>query len=664
MQDLFTDLKSAIEAAVRASLGDVVDAVPLEFPPDPSFGDLATPVALGLARTLRRKPREIAEDVARAIRDVPGIAEVSIAGPGFVNVRIDRSEAVHRLLDPAASLQTSGGKIVVEHTNINPNKAAHIGHLRNAVLGDSLVRALRALGHRVEVQNYIDDTGVQVADVVVALQKLEGVGADGFEVMVRRAEERVRRGGAGVDHDLWDLYARITSWYDEDKSRESLRAETLHALERHDGEIAQLGAFVAREVVRCHLRTMERLGVRYDLLPKESDILAHRFWHAAFERLKAADAIRLSESGKTAGCWVMNLPHDEDGDSEHEYEKVIVRSNGVVTYVGKDIAYQMWKFGLLAADFEYRPFPLFGYGDAPLWETAPPGTGTDGAPPFGSAERVYNVIDVRQSYLQRVVRRGLEAQGYAGEAERSIHFAYEMVALSPQTALEIKPDLKLSDEDRKRAYLDMSGRKGLGVKADDLIDRLEEKAKAEVQRRAPDLDAALASEIGHDVAIGALRYYMLRFTRNKVVAFDIDDALAFEGETGPYAQYASVRVARILEKYEERFGIPRTAILDLARRARFDAVPAEQALEHWSLVHVALRLPDTVRAAVANLELATLAKYAFELAQAINGFYHKFPILKEENGALRETRLAILLVADGALRAALGMMGVPVPPRM
>lgn len=664
MQDLFTDLKSAIEAAVRSALGDAVDAVPLEFPPDPSFGDLATPVALGLARTLRRKPREIAEEVARAIRDVSGIAEVSIAGPGFVNVRIDRSEAVHRLLDPAASLQTGGGKIVVEHTNINPNKAAHIGHLRNAVLGDSLVRALRALGHRVEVQNYIDDTGVQVADVVVALQKLEGVGADGFEAMVRRAEERVLRGGAGVDHDLWDLYARITSWYDEDKSRESLRSEALAALERHDGEIAHLGAFVAREVVRCHLRTMERLGVRYDLLPKESDILAHRFWHAAFERLKAADAIHLSESGKTAGCWVMNLPHDEDSESEHEYEKVIVRSNGVVTYVGKDIAYQMWKFGLLAADFEYRPFPLFSYADAPLWETAPPGSGADGAPPFGSAERVYNVIDVRQSYLQRVVRRGLEAQGYAGEAERSIHFAYEMVALSPQTALEIKPDLQLSDEDRKRAYLDMSGRKGLGVKADDLIDRLEEKARAEVQRRAPDLDAARASAIGHDVAIGALRYYMLRFTRNKVVAFDIDDALAFEGETGPYAQYASVRVARILEKYEERFGIPRTAILDLARRARFDAVPAEQALEHWTLVHVALRLPDTVRAAVANLELATLAKYAFELSQAINGFYHKFPILKEESSALRETRLAILLVADGALRAALGMMGVPVPPRM
>lgn len=672
MTDLFTRVRRRIAEIVQTEAGAPVEGLVVETPPDASLGDLATPVALRLAKALRRPPRQIAEDLARALREIEGVDEVEVAGPGFVNVRLDRDAALASLLEQAGTApapegdQTGREKIIVEHTNINPNKAAHIGHLRNAVLGDTLVRSMRHLGHPVEVQNYIDDTGVQVADIVVALTVLEGLDEAGVDGLIARCTAADDGPGTPLDHHLWDLYARVTRWFDEDESRLEHRRQVLHALEHDEGAAARIGGKVASQVVACHLRTMNRLGVRYDLLPRESDILGHRFWENAFARLKETGAVQLIEEGKNAGCWVMRLPHAEDeSDSEHEYEKIIVRSNGVVTYVGKDIAYQLWKFGLLGADFDYRPFPHFRYADGTeLVETAPSGQGDAGLGGFGSGSVVYNVIDVRQSYLQRVVKQGLVSLGYDKEAARSIHFAYEMVALSPQTALEIKPDLDLSEEDRKRPWLDMSGRKGLGVKADDLLDRLQSKAGDEVATRNADLDDAEREEIACQLAIGALRYYMLRYTKNKVVAFDIDDALAFEGETGPYCQYAVVRVRRIFDKLSERFGGTPGQWRERALGARFGAVPDEVALEHWKVVQRAAALPDTVRTAIDGLELSTLAKYAFELAQEVNSFYHKHSVLGEPDEEVRLARLAVLMAAETALLTALDLMGVPVPDRM
>ncbi|MCU0223736.1 MAG: arginine--tRNA ligase [Acidobacteria bacterium] len=669
MIDLFSTLRDAVAAAVRAAAPAAdpasAPAIPIEFPPDPALGDLATPAALGLARALKRPPRQIAEQLAPAIAALPGVAAVEIAGPGYVNVRIDRTAAVRTLLGPEPLPVPGAGKTVVEHTNINPNKAAHIGHLRNAVLGDTLVRSLAALGERVEVQNYIDDTGVQVADAVVGLTVLEGLDEAGVRARIDAARDRSAAGGHGFDYELWDLYARVTQWYEADRSRESHRQATLHALERREGPTARIGSMVATEILTCHLRTMQRLGIRYQLLPRESDILGHRFWETAFGRLKQTGTVALQAEGKAAGCWVMNLPHADDQEDSAEYEKIIVRSDGTVTYVGKDIAYQLWKFGLLGADFDYRPFAPFQYGDGSvLWETAPAGEGVPGAPSHGGAARVINVIDVRQAYLQRVVKAALERLGYPGEAERSIHFSYEMVALSPETALALQPGLVLSDEDRKRPWLDMSGRKGLGVKADDLLDRLETKALEEVRQRNPELPEPAARELARIVAVGAVRYYMLRFARKTIVAFDIDAALAFEGETGPYSQYAAVRVSRILDKLAEKLGGDEAAWRARAAAARFERLPAEVAADHWALVHRAARLPEAVRQATASLEFSTLAKYAFELAQAINAFYHRYPVLQEPDEAVRDARLAVLLVADRALRRALDLMGVPVPSRM
>ncbi len=669
MIDLYDQLRAAITATVRDLVSPEPDTVPIEFPPDPGLGDLATPVALSLARTLKRAPRQIAGELAEALGRIPGVVGVDVAGPGFVNIRIDRDGALATLLAEhgvdAPPRAGPDGKLVVEHTNINPNKAAHIGHLRNAVLGDTLVAALRALGQTVEVQNYIDDTGVQVADVVVALTEMESSDVANVAARVEAARARAGSGERGLDHELWDLYARVGRWYEEDEARLEHRARVLHALESGEGPLARAGSLISAEVAACHMRTMARLGIRYDLLPKESDILAHEFWNTAFETLRDAGAIERATSGKASGCWIMRLAHDESADDSEEYEKIIVRSNGTVTYVGKDIAYQLWKFGLLGRDFEYRPFAGFSYPDGTrAWETAPPGAGGGDPPAFGAARRVYNVIDTRQSYLQRVVQQGLERLGHADAARESVHFSYEMVALSPRTALELQPDLELSDDDLARPWLDMSGRKGLGVKADDLLDRLESKARDEVLARDPELGPEQAERLAREISVGALRYYMLRFARTTVVAFDIDAALAFEGETGPYCQYACVRVARIVDKLAASLGTDPESVTREAASARFGALPADVAAEHWALVHAASRLPDAVRQAVDTLELSALARYAFDLAQAINGFYHRHPVLKEPDDDVRTARLAVLLAADRSLRHALALMGVPVPSRM
>src|SRR5205085_3364883 len=193
-----------------------------------------------------------------------------------------------------------------------------------------------------------------------------------------------------------------------------LRGETLAAIEEGQGAAAELAEIVSVAIVRCHLATMERLGIEYDLLPRESEILHLKFWNAAFELLKQRNAIHVATEGKNNGCWVMNLAVNEGGTAgtsgiADDDAKVIVRSNGTVTYVGKDIAYQMWKFGLLGRDFAYRRFYTYETGDT-VWTTAATG-GEPDAPAFGHATEVFNVIDARQAYLQNVVIAGLRALG-------------------------------------------------------------------------------------------------------------------------------------------------------------------------------------------------------------------------------------------------------------
>ena len=652
----------------RDRYGLALDPPGFLYPPTPDLGDLALAIAFDLAKQLKRPPRALAEEISRALEGIPGLRQAAPAGGGYVNLFLDRPAYLRHLVQelPAPPAAPAGHKVIVEHTNINPNKAAHIGHLRNAALGDTLARALRFLGRRVEVQNYIDDTGVQVADLVIGITRLEKLDLQG----VLELEQELERQGKPLDYYCWDLYARVTQMYDEEPEpapgtkslKETLRGETLHAMEEGTSPVARLAAHLAERIVRRHLATMERIGVRYDLLPRESDILAHRFWEAAFERLKSSGHVTFATTGKNAGCWVMDLSGNADFANLNEGEKILVRSNGTVTYVGKDIAYQLWKFGLLGSDFHYREYLIYPSGDV-LWATTgPTGAGVAQPPSFGGGETIYNVIDVRQAYLQKIVVESLRLLGHEEQARQSIHFSYEMVALSPRCAA----DLGMADDSPAagKSFLEMSGRKGIGVKADDLIDHLIRRAAEEVAVRNPDLPEPERQRIAAAIGVGALRYYMLRFTRNKIIAFDFTDALSFDGETGPYVQYAAVRAAGILGKVAASLRIEPDDLLGWASEGSFGFLEENPKGEEWELLSLLGRQRSIVEQAVSGLEFSLLAKHAFVLAQKFNGFYHRHPVLQEPDPDRRKGRVLLTILFRRHLTSLLALMGIPVPPLM
>ncbi len=641
--DLHARIKDVLRSTIRSQWNIEPPEITLSQTPKIELGELATPVSLALAKQLQRAPRGIAEELIARAGKIEGIERMEVAGAGYINFYVDRAATLRG--SRVRGFATEGGKVIVEHTNINPNKAAHIGHLRNAAIGDTFVRILQAAGRNVEIQNYIDNTGVQVADVIVGLKHVEKKTIEDIQRMIKDSSVK-------FDYYCWDVYARVAAFYELEDPKHTLRAETLKEIEEGKSETARMAELVAMTIARCHLRTMARINVHYDLLPRESDILHLKFWDYAFRELRQRDAIFFESEGKNKGCWVMRL--ESEG---HDDDKIIVRSNGTVTYVGKDIAYQLWKLGLLKQDFRYDVFEA----QENVWVTTS-SAGTPNHPSFGGGDTVYNVIDVRQSYLQNVVRQGLLGLGYEEQARRSIHFSYEVVALTPACAEEL--GIEISDEDRKRAHIEVSGRKGQGVKADDLLDTLENDAKQEVAKRNPELRKSEVAEIAHRIAVGALRYFLLKFTRNAIIAFDFREALNFDGETGPYLQYAAVRGNNIINKLREAepdFDFSR--VHQLLNDPKLEAF-LNESNDIWELLYLALRLDEIANQVIMTLEPATLAKYAFTLAQRFSLFYHRYRIISEEDP---QKRLFYVLVVDlvrESLTKALDLMGIEVPRRM
>jgi arginyl-tRNA synthetase len=668
-QHMILPLHEQLRASVRdalARLHGISDAdvsIPIEYPPNRTLGDLGTPVAFDLARRLRKAPRAIAQELAAGLGPIPGVTRVEAAPNGYLNVFLDRPAFLLSRLGLAGTLPAPPPrteKTIVEHTAINPNKAAHIGHLRNAALGDTLVRVLQFRGNPVEVQNYIDDTGVQVADVVVGFRELEKIDLDAARAIAASTR---------FDYYCWDLYARVTEWYDGDKERLKIRAATLHDIEHGVEPTAGLAAFIADTVVRAHLKTMARLNIDYQLLTWEGDILRLKFWARAFEAMKATGAVYLQNEGKHAGCWVMKIEDsdpspDAEEDDPDAREKVIVRSNGTAVYVAKDMAYQFWKSGLLGQDFLYRKFASRIDGAA-LWATtSDPSLAVADHPAFGAAAATYNVIDVRQSYLQKLLKQALTAIGHQPEAERLNHFSYEMVALSHDTAKELGFAPEPGSEEAKKPFVEVSGRKGLGVKADDLLDRVIEKALVEVDRRQPDLPAADRRVIAEQIGVAAVRYFLIKYSRTTVIAFDIDEAVSFVGETGPYIQYAVVRAGKIISKLEERFGLDEAATLEGLAASPPETLNDDAEL--WALVLESSRLDEVVEQVVRSLEFAALAKYGFGLAQMFSAFYQnpKQSVVNEERAEVRRWRVAAVAYCRQQLARVLDLMGVAVPARM
>ena len=666
---MYLELQKRLSEHLRSVLKLKYDlefaAIPMEIPPDLKFGELSTPIAFELARKLRKAPKAIAGEIVEALGTLPGFAGFEVAGAGYFNARFDRAAAVRVIATTGSGPQAATGiHALVEHTSINPNKAAHIGHLRNAILGDTFVRLLRAAGQKVDVQNYIDNTGVQVADVVVGFIHLEKKSLAEVRAIVADCEAHAKgQGGhaAAIDYLCWDLYARTSQWYEqgtaeENQRRKQLRYATLHEIEEGGNDTSRIAGLISTAVLRRHLETMLRLSIEYDFLPRESEILHLHFWDAAFELMKQTGVLYFETEGKNTGCWVMTRPGAEVTEGEtNEDAKVIVRSNGTVTYVGKDIAYHLWKFGLLGKDFGYKPF--FTYPDHECWISAI--QGEKNHPQFGGAQAIYNVIDSRQSDPQANVIQALRGMGHTEQADRYTHFSYEMVALTPRCALEM--GYEVAQEDLSSPYILVSGRKGFGVKADDLIDKLIAATQILVDERQAARSEAERLIIAKQIAIGALRYFMLKYTRNTVIAFDFKDALSFEGETGPYIQYAVVRIRRI---FENAGTTPEEALAAFSAIDPAPFIAGDDNLVIWALLLRAGRRSMVLDQCIATSEPAHLARHAFQLAQEFASFYHDYHILTEPDPARKTFLLAVAAIALRELTLALSWLGIESPQAM
>lgn len=684
-QRLVTRLKTVLGNLYKLQPADVDAAVfAVEQPPELAFGEYALPAALKLARALRKSPKVIAEEIAAALDPMEGFASFEVAGAGYINAKLDRAHLAKLLASGAERTQPKRDRVLVEHTSINPNKAAHIGHLRNAILGDTFVLLLRAAGHSVAVQNYIDNTGVQVADIVVALLNMEYEDAPDMSPNERRTLIGIKKlinyldqlsakdpnnTKVWIDYYCWDLYARVNLWYlalesddpeQERERRKKIRLNTLHALEHGGNDQSEIAELISTRVLKRHLETMARLGIEYDFLPRESEILHLKFWESAFEKLKGTRVLYLETDGKNKGCWVMRRPGAETGEGLDEDAKVIVRSNGTVTYVGKDIAYHMWKFGLLGRDFGYKVFHT--YPTHTCWISCEHGEKEH--PHFGGVEAIYNVIDSRQSDPQSNVIQALRGMGHTAEADRYTHFSYEMVALTPRYAEEL--GYTVSDEDKKKAYIEVSGRKGFGVKADDLMNLMIAAARGETLKRHTDWSEAEVDKTSEQIAYGALRYFMLRYTRNSVIAFDQKDALAIEGETGPYVQYALVRAKNIFRKA----GVTaETALAELNAILGSDEglgaiLKSDDGSDIWALLVRASKRSFVLEQSLVASEPAYLAKHAFQMAQEFSNFYHKHHILNEEDPTRRKLLLATAAIALRELVITLKLLGIEAPEAM
>ncbi len=674
---LTAEIKQRLIALSRDNFNIDPGEIASEIPPRTELGDLAFPIAFDLAKRIKaatggkKNPRELATKLAEGLTEMPGVARVEVAGAGYLNVFLDRAQIFAQLVNEntrSAISNTKSGKLIVEHTSINPNKAAHIGHVRNAVLGDTTVRILRATGENVEVHNYIDNTGVQVADVVVGFLHLENKSLDEIKAL---AERPVTKREESFDYYCWDLYSRVGAWYEEDKSRLDVRAKTLHEIEEGGNRTAEAAEYISSKIVDLHLDTMSRLDISYDLLAREKEILSLHFWDHAFKELKASGAIVFETEGRSKGCWVMKAEERRgdgatggQGEGEYDPDKIIVRSNGTVTYTGKDIAYHLWKLGKLGLNFHYKPLRRDHRGRE-IWTT----TGEESEavadhPPFGAGTAFLNVIDVGQSYPQANVKKGVMMIDHDERVARSAHLAYEKVTLTPAAAKEL--GVELSEADAQRQQIGMSGRKGLGVKADDLIDRLEADALKEVQSRHTDLSPDRQKKIARQIAVAALRYFLLKYTRTSIIAFDFEEALKFRGETGPYLQYSVRRASNIFAE----LGRPAEDV-----REDFNRLSAQDAANYfsgeagdylWSLVYFASRLGDVAQLAANAFEPTHVAKYAFQLADQFNAFYQdkRFHILKESDAKRKTVLLMVADVARRRLEQALALLGIETPEKM
>lgn len=625
-------LEKEIERIVKTDYGEEIK-INLEPTPSVSLGDFGTSICFKLAKKLKTQPQKIAENLAEKVKKLDLVKNAKAVN-GYVNIFLDRRKAIENLLSKKFEFGRKNEKIIVEHTSVNPNKAMHVGHLRNACIGDSLARLLEFSGYKVEVHNYIDDTGVQVAATLLGLIGKENIDKLNDENFLKEMKEKIEEISKKEKLDIycWDVYSGVYEKYNEEEINKCVKT-LLKEIENPNSVFHKFAKWFAERIVECHLETLKKIDVSYDLLPRESDILVLNFWEKAFEILRKNKNFVYEKEGKNKGCWVIKLGRHEKFSNLKNADKIIVKSDGTLTYVAKDIAYHFWKFGILGKDFFYkRFFPKF----PEIWIT----TGNkeeaeNTGKKFGNADKVINVIDIRQKYAQDIVKYSLEVLGYKEQAENYIHYSYEVVGLSSKSFEE------LGEVDKR--YIHMSGRKGVGVKADDLISSLERKASEEIKKRNENLKENELKDLARKLMIAALRYYMIKQNVTKVLVFDFDEALQFEGDSGIYLLYALVRAKNIIR--------------NSSKKPRIDELEDKE----WKLVRKLVEAEKIISNVSKTLDLTLITDYANELAKSFTEFYHDCRVIGDER---EEIRLAVLQAFINIYSKLLWIIGIPEVEKM
>ncbi len=646
-------IREGVLDVLRKYLG--VEEIPLNIPPGKEMGDFSSAIALSLAKERRKPPMEIAKEIAGYLNEnlPPFILKVTCTPPGYLNFKVDWLKVAQALIPEILKRGDSFGKppslrkekVFVEHTSVNPNKAMHIGHLRNSVLGDTVARILRWLGYSVDVCNYIDDTGIQVVDVVSALLYLDPPVFEKDTLDLNLIWGKIPS-DEPLDYYCWDLYARFQEEMEKDISLSQKRERVLHQIEKGVPPLSVFAKDLATKIVHSHLDTVAELSIYFDLLNWESDIIRQGFWNATFDLLKEKGVIRFEEKGPNQGCWVVPYGgHIETEEGVKSLDKVLVRSNGSITYTGKDIAYQLWKFGLLERDFLYKIWGTQANGEI-LWTTSPEGEPASKiGRSFGKADLVINVIDVRQSYPQEVVSECLGQMGFKKQAESSIHLAYEVVNLSAQAARL----LGMVETEEKKTVA-MSGRSGTGVKAKDFIQL--------VKRRIIEKSEQIIEEkVAQALAASAIRYYLLKYSLESQIIFDFDEALKTTGDTGVYLEYAYARASSILRKAEEK---------GIGFEWDDHCLPTHITETERELLDSLSQFSTIVEKVGKTLRVSQLAEYAFTLATSFTNFYeHPDPHLKNQtlfihlqDPKLRTFRLSLVKAFKLVMGNTLSLLGM------
>ena len=597
-------------------------------PSKPGFGDVSCNVSFLLAKSLKKNPIEISQNLVEEYQKHLGelIAKVEAHPSGYLNFFTNTAKINELIL--RNSIKNDYGSIdigknspiVVEHTSVNPNKAIHIGHVRNIIIGDTLARILQKANFDVKILNYVDDSGLQVADIIVGFKEL------GFPETPPENQK--------FDHYCGDeVYVKTTEKYEENPALEEIRKKTLQELEDGNSDTAKFADKITKKVLASQLETCWNLSVMYDCLNFESQIIRSGLWQQIFEKLKEMKLIELDYEGKNAGCWVIH------GD-EKEEDKVIVRSNGTATYIAKDIPYAAWKLGILEDPFNYKHYEVNQPGSRILWQT----TLAESVEPKQNfrGERVVTVIDSRQSRLQKIITTLMST--FKSKPDAYVHLAYESVTLSPDTA-------KYLGAETQGKQTQMSGRKGLYVNADSVLELLKNKTSEETKKRNPDFDSDTISSIAHNVAVGTIRYEMIKQDLDKIITFDLTKSLSLEGDTAPYIQYSYARAERILEKG------------DIS--PKFDADYSLLDNEYEKNLVKTIGLFDIyVRDAANNLSPKVIAKYCYNLAVTFNAFYEHIKVLDSGDESLINSRLCLVFSFKSTLGKALNLLGIVAPERM